>query len=266
MLFDGKVALVTGGTSGIGETTAIAFAREGAKVVIAGRRPAEGEAVVEQIRAMNGDALFVQADVSREEAVQNLITRIVGQYGRLDYAFNNAGIESPPAPLAEQSLEHFDTIMAINLRGVFLSLKYEIPAMLQTGGGAIVNTSSVGGLVGFAGVGPYVATKHAVIGLTRVAALDYAKQGIRVNAVAPGSIVTPMVERMTDRNPEVNAQIAAMHPMGRQGTPEDVAEAVIWLCSEKSSFVTGQWITMDGGLTATLNICASTALIDGVQP
>jgi NAD(P)-dependent dehydrogenase (short-subunit alcohol dehydrogenase family) len=251
MVFNNKVALVTGGTSGIGEATAIAFAREGAKVIVAGRRQAEGTAVVEKIRTMSGDAIFVRADVTQEEDIQNLVSKAVEHYGRLDYAFNNAGVESPHLALADQSLEHFETIMAVNVRGVFLSLKYEIPAILKTSGGAIVNTSSVCGLVGFAGVSPYVASKHAVIGLTRVAALDYAKHGIRVNAVAPGIIKTPMVERLTGGNPEVNTQKAAMHPMGRLGQPDEVAEAVIWLCSDKSSFVTGQWITMDGGLTAT---------------
>jgi NAD(P)-dependent dehydrogenase (short-subunit alcohol dehydrogenase family) len=251
MLLKDKVALITGGTSGIGESTALAFAREGAKVVVSGRRQVEGEKVVAAIKAKGGTAFFVKADVSSEDDVKRLLAETEQQFKRLDIAFNNAGIETLPAPLADQTIEHFDQIVAINLRGVFLSMKFEIPLMLRTGGGSIINMSSVGGLVAFAGVGPYIATKHGVQGLTRSAALDYAKSGIRVNSVCPGSIVTPMVDRLTGGSADVNAHIANLHPMGRQGKPEEVADAVVYLASDRASFVTGQWITIDGGLTAT---------------
>lgn len=251
MILQNKIALITGGTSGIGESTAMAFAREGASVVVSGRRDREGLAVVDRIKSAGGNAAFVRADVSSEKDVRGLVDETLKIFGRLDIAFNNAGIETPPAPLADQTVDHFDQIVAINLRGVFLCLKYQIPAMLKTGGGSIINTASVGGLVGFAGVGPYVATKHGVMGLTRVAALDYARKGIRVNAVCPGSILTPMVSRLTGDDARVNAFLDNLHPIGRQGKPEEVAEAVVWLASDKASFVTGQTITPDGGLTAT---------------
>ncbi len=246
----GKVALITGGTSGIGKATAIALAQAGAKVVVAGRRQIEGEETIRQIQAMGGEGFAVSADVSKEADVQMLIEKIMTHYGRLDIAFNNAGVEQDPTPLTEQTEATYDRIMDINVKGVWLSLKHEIPALLKSGGGAIVNTSSVLGLVGGAMVPIYTASKHAVEGLTKSLALEYAKQGIRVNAVSPGPIQTEMFDRLSQANPEAIEQLIAGQPMGRMGTPEEVANAVLWLCSDASSFVTGQSIAVDGGIVA----------------
>jgi NAD(P)-dependent dehydrogenase (short-subunit alcohol dehydrogenase family) len=246
----GKVALITGGTSGIGKATAIALAQTGSKVVVIGRRQVEGEETIRQIQAMGGEGFSVSADVSKEADVQMLIEKIMTHYGRLDIAFNNAGVEQDPAPLAEQTEATYDRIMDINVKGVWLSLKHEIPALLKSGGGAIVNTSSVLGLVGGAMVPIYTASKHAVEGLTKSLALEYAKQGIRVNAVSPGPIQTEMFDRLSKANPEAIEHLIAGQPMGRMGTPEEVANAVLWLCSDASSFVTGQSIAVDGGFVA----------------
>lgn len=246
----GKVALITGGTSGIGKATAIALAQAGAKVVVAGRRQVEGEETIRQIQALGGEGFAVPADVSKEPDVQMLIEKIMTHYGRLDIAFNNAGVEQDPTPLAEQTEATYDRIMDINVKGVWLSLKHEIPALLKSGGGAIVNTSSVLGLVGGAMVPIYTASKHAVEGLTKSLALEYVSQGIRVNAVSPGPIQTEMFDRLSKANPEAIEQIIAGEPMGRMGTPEEVANAVLWLCSDASSFVTGQSISVDGGIVA----------------
>ncbi len=236
----GKVALITGGTSGIGKATAIALAQAGAKVVVIGRRQVEGEETIRQIQAMGGEGFAVSADVSKEADVQMLIEKIMTHYGRLDIAFNNAGVEQDPTPLAEQTEATYDRIMNINVKGVWLSLKHEIPALLKSGGGAIVNTSSVLGLVGGAMVPIYTASKHAVEGLTKSLALEYVKQGIRVNAVSPGPIQTEMFDRLSKANPEAIKEFIAGQPMGRLGTPEEVVNAVLWLCSDASSFVTGQ--------------------------
>lgn len=246
----GKVALVTGGGSGIGRAAALAFAREGAKVVVSDVVIDGGEETVRLIKAAGGQAVFVKADVARPAEVDALIARVVDTYGRLDCAFNNAGIEGTMAQTADCSEENWDRTIAINLKGVWLCLKAEIPQMLKQGGGAIVNTASVAGLVGFAGLPAYVASKHGVVGLTKSAALEYAKQGIRVNAVCPGVIRTPMVERLFRDNPAAGETIAAMEPVGRMGTPEEIAEAVVWLCSDAASFVTGLAMAVDGGLTA----------------
>lgn len=246
----GKVALVTGGTSGIGKATAIALAQAGAKVVVAGRRQVEGEETIRQIQAMGGEGFSVAADVSKEADVQMLIEKIMTHYGRLDIAFNNAGVGQDPTPLPEQTEATYDRIMDINVKGVWLSLKHEIPALLKSGGGAIVNTSSAAGLVGGAMIPIYTASKHAVEGLTKSLALEYAKQGIRVNAVSPGPIQTEMFAHLSKANPEAIEQIIAGLPMDRMGTPEEVANAVLWLCSDASSFVTGQSISVDGGITA----------------
>ncbi|MCB9884592.1 MAG: SDR family oxidoreductase [Planctomycetes bacterium] len=244
-----KIALVTGGTTGIGRATAIAFARAGAKVVVSGRREKEGAETMRLVKEAGGDGLFVKADVSVAADVERLVATTVSTYGRLDIAFNNAGVESAVmAPTADQDDDDFDKVMNINVKGVYLSLKYEIPAMLKGGGGAIVNTSSVAGLIGMGGVGPYVASKHAVIGLTKSAALEYSKAGVRVNAVAPAAIETPMLERFTEAVPK--DFLTSLHPIGRLGQPEEIADAVVWLSSPQASFVSGQTIAVDGAFTA----------------
>jgi NAD(P)-dependent dehydrogenase (short-subunit alcohol dehydrogenase family) len=244
-----KIALVTGGTTGIGRATAIALAKAGAKVVVSGRRAAEGEETVRLVRAAGGEAMFVKADVAVAGDVANLVAATVRTYGRLDIAFNNAGIESSViAPTADQDDADFDRVFAINVKGVYLSMKHQIPAMLKGGGGAIINTSSVAGVIGMPGAGPYVASKHAVIGLTKNAALEYGKLGIRVNAVAPAAIETPMLDRFTESVPR--DFLTSMHPIGRIGKPEEIADAVVWLASSQASFVTGQTIAVDGGFTA----------------
>ncbi len=248
--FRNKVAIVTGGTSGIGRAAAVAYAREGAKVVVAGRRAAEGEETVRLLRDQGGEGFFVTADVSQAAQVEELVQRTMKEFGRLDFAFNNAGIEHVPTPFLEQSEETFDRVMGINVKGVWLSMKYEIPAMLKSGGGSIVNTSSIAGVIGMAGVEIYVASKHAVIGLTKSAALEFGKQGIRVNAILPAAIDTDMFQRFASEKPEFRAQMTAMHPIGRIGTPEEIADAAIWLSSSKSSFVTGHSLLLDGGFTA----------------
>jgi len=247
---DGKVALVTGGASGIGRATALTFAREGAKLVIADMNEEGGQQTVHMITEQGGDAIFVTTDVSKAVEVQALISQAVATYGRLDYAHNNAGISGGLRALtAEYPEEQWHQVLAVNLTGVWLCMKYEIPQMLQHGGGAIVNTASVAGLVGGVGLSSYVASKHGVVGLTKTAALEYAKQGIRVNCVCPGVIHTPMTERGLS-DPERKAQIIVREPIGRVGTPEEVAEAVVWLCADAASFVTGHTMTVDGGYVA----------------
>jgi len=248
--FSGKVAVVTGGTSGIGKAAAIALAQAGANVVVAGRRQAEGEETIRQIQASGGDGFFVVTDVSKEADVQALIEKTMARYGRLDIAFNNAGVDQETTPLPEQTEATYDRIMDINVKGVWLSLKHEIPAMLKNGGGAIVNTTSGLGLVGAIGVPIYVASKHAVEGLTKSVALEYAKQGIRVNAVSPGLIQTEMLDRTVQTNTELMEYFKTTLPMGRIGTPQEVVNAVLWLCSDASSFVTGHSLTVDGGYIA----------------
>jgi NAD(P)-dependent dehydrogenase (short-subunit alcohol dehydrogenase family) len=251
-LFTKKVALVTGGSSGIGRATAVAFAREGAKVLVASRREPEGQETLALIRQAGSDGIFVKTDVSDESQVKAMVEQAILDYGHLDYAFNNAGIEEPVlAPLAEQTVESYQKLFDINVKGVFLSMKYQIPQILKTGRGAIVNNSSVAGLVGFPNAALYAATKHAVMGLTRSTALEYAKQGLRINAVCPGGIQTDMVNRFAGEGPsEMRSLLESLHPMGRLGTPAEIAEAVIWLCSDKASFMTGQALTVDGGWTA----------------
>jgi NAD(P)-dependent dehydrogenase (short-subunit alcohol dehydrogenase family) len=249
----GKVSLVTGGTSGIGREAAVLFAKAGAKVVIAGRREAEGKETIDLVRAGGGDGLFVKADVSKAAEVQELVEKAVQKFGRLDVAFNNAGVEGVWVPIIDQSEEDWDRTIDINLKGVWLCLKYEIRQMLkQGGGGAIVNMSSVAGLMGSAGAAPYCASKHGVIGLTKSAALETARRGIRVNAVCPAVIETPMGERIFGA-PEVRKRAISLHPIGRFGTPMEIAEAVLWMCSDRASFMTGQFLVLDGGFLAGPN-------------
>ena len=241
--YTNKIVLVTGGTSGIGKVTAIAFANAGAKVVLTGRREKEGAEVVAEIKKTGGTASFVRADVSKDADIVKAIDFVVATYGRLDVAFNNAGVEML-GPLDQVTEEQYRQTFDINVWGVLSSMKHEIPAMLKTGGGAIVNTSSIAGHIGLAGASIYVATKHAVEGLTKAAAVEFAKQGIRVNAVAPGTIDTEMVARFPK---EAQEWLKSQHPVGRFGTSEDVAAAVLYLASDTAKFTTGTILAVDGG-------------------
>ncbi len=249
-IFDGKVALVTGGSYGIGRATAVAFAKRGAKVVVVDWKEDKDNETIKLIKSAGGDALFVQCDVSGSNEVRDMIEKAIARFGRLDFAFNNAGIEGETAPTHECTEANWDKTIGINLKGVWLCMKHEIPQMLKAGKGVIVNCASIAGLSGFAGLPAYVATKHGVVGLTKSAALEYAKKGIRVNAVCPGVIHTAMIDRITGRDKEVEKQYIAMEPIGRMGNPEEVAEAVIWLCSDAASFVTGIAMPVDGGFTS----------------
>jgi NAD(P)-dependent dehydrogenase (short-subunit alcohol dehydrogenase family) len=250
---EGKVGLVTGGTSGIGRETAVLFAKAGAKVVVAGRREREGEETMEMVRAAGGDGLFVKTDVSKASEVETLVQRAVEKFGRLDVAFNNAGVEGVRAPIVRQSEEDWNRTIDINLKGVWLCLKYEIRQMLKQGGsGAIVNMSSITGLVGAVGAAAYSASKHGVVGLTQTAALENAKSGIRVNAVCPGFTETPMADRVF-RAPGVHKYVLSCHPIGRLGRPAEIAEAVLWMCSDRATFMTGQSLVLDGGFLAGSN-------------
>jgi NAD(P)-dependent dehydrogenase (short-subunit alcohol dehydrogenase family) len=246
----GKVGVITGGTSGIGREAAVLFAKAGAKVVVAGRREGEGKETIELVRAAGGDGLFVKTDVTRAAEVQGLVRKTVEKYGRLDVAFNNAGIEGNWLPIVEQPEEDWDRTIAINLKGVWLSLKYEIQQMLkQGGGGAIVNMASVAGLIGSAGAATYIASKHGVMGLTKSAALETARHGIRINVVCPAVIETAMSDRLFGE-PEARKFALGLHPIGRVGTPMEVAQAVLWMCSDRASFMTGQSLVLDGGMLA----------------
>jgi NAD(P)-dependent dehydrogenase (short-subunit alcohol dehydrogenase family) len=250
--FENKTVVITGGTSGIGKATAMAFSQHGANVVVSGRRIPEGENVVREITSAGGKALFVQTDVTREEDIIALIEKTVASFGALHIALNNAGSEGHFGLLTtEQTVEHYRQVCDINICGVLLSMKHEIRAMLRSGGGAIVNTSSAGGHVGFPGASVYVASKFAVIGLTKTAALEFAKDGIRVNSVSPGPIQTEMFDRaFGEGQTDTKKAIEAQNPTGRVGTPEEIAGAVLWLCSPDAAFTTGQDIIIDGGFTA----------------
>ena len=246
-----KVAIITGGSSGMGRQTALLFAQRGAKVVIADINETGGTSVAEEIRTQGGDALFIPTDVSSHESVAAMVNATVDQYGRLDCAFNNAGIEGKSTKLADCTEETWDRTIAVDLKGVWLCMKYEIPKMLESGGGSIVNTASVAGLGGAPGLPAYGAAKFGVVGLTKTAAVEYARKGIRVNAICPGVIRTPMVDRLFADNPKVQVAMEKAHPIGRIGEPQDIALGVAWLCSDESNFLTGQAIPFDGGMTAT---------------
>ena len=246
----GKVALVTGASSGIGRAAALAFAREGAKVVAADVTVEGGNETVQLIKKTGGEAIFVPTNVAKAADVEALVNAAVSTYGRLDCAYNNAGISGKSQSIVDTTEENWDRIIAINLTGVWLCMKYEIPAMLKNGGGAIVNTSSDAGLIGVKRTGAYVASKHGVVGLTKTAALEYAKSGVRVNAVCPGPIETPMLMKGADRFPQMIPKMVKAQPNGRLGKPEEIAEAAVWLCSDAASFVTGLAMPVDGGYIA----------------
>jgi NAD(P)-dependent dehydrogenase (short-subunit alcohol dehydrogenase family) len=247
--FTGKVAFVTGAGSGIGRAMALAFAREGANVVVADISEQNLQQTARLIEELGGRALAVRCDATRSEDVKSALDRTIEIFGRLDAAFNNAGSEQAITATAELTEAEWDRIVSINLRGVFLCMKYEIPLLLKQGGGAIVNTSSGAGVKGFKGQAAYAAAKHGVIGLTKSAALDYAQSNLRINAVCPGIIATAMMERFTGGTPEGEQRVIAQEPVGRMGTPEEIAAAVVWLCSEAAAFVIGHAMVVDGGQT-----------------
>ncbi|WP_447751115.1 SDR family oxidoreductase [Pseudomonas nicosulfuronedens] len=249
-LLSGQVALVTGAGNGIGRATAQAFAQQGVKVVVSDVDAKGGEATVELIRAAGGEASFIRCDVTRDAEVKALVEGTVAAYGRLDYAFNNAGIEIEKGKLADGEESEFDAIMGVNVKGVWLCMKHQIPVMLEQGGGAIVNTASVAGLGAAPKMSIYAASKHAVIGLTKSAAIEYAKKKIRVNAVCPAVIDTDMFRRAYEADPKKAEFAAAMHPVGRVGRVEEIASAVLYLCSDHAGFTTGIALPVDGGATA----------------
>jgi len=245
----GKVALVTGGTSGIGRATAIAFGRAGAKVVVTGRREEEGRETARLVEQAGGQGSFVRADVANAADAKASVDHAVKTFGRLDYAFNNAGIEEELADFLKEGEAVFDRIFAVNVKGLWHSMRAEIAAMLESGGGAIVNNSSIAGLLGFPGMAVYVASKHAVVGMTRATALEYAPRGIRVNAVCPAAIETAMADRLFGDG-DLQTTVRGLHPIGRFGRADEVAAAVLFLCSDAASFVVGHPLPVDGGFTA----------------
>ena len=245
--FDEKVALITGAGSGLGQAAARILAGRGARVVVADVDDGGGDTTVLQCKEAGGDAVFVHTDVTREDDVAAAVATAVDTWGRLDAAVNNAGTTGPTKPVADYTLEEWNAVVALNLTGVFLGLKHEIPQMVAQGGGAIVNTSSGAGLVGFAGLPGYVASKHGVLGLTKAAALEYVTAGVRVNAVCPGSTRTPMLEGWMGGNPEIERAMEQSAPIGRLARPDEIAEAMVWLLSDAASFVVGHAFAVDGG-------------------
>lgn len=246
---DQHVAVVTGGNTGIGRAIALAFARSGAIVAVAARRASEGTETVQQITAIGGEARFIATDVAQAASVASLMTEVVETFGRLDYLCNNAGTEGAVAMVHEQTEADWEAVIAVNLTGVWLCMKHALPHMLKRGRGAIVNIASSFGIVGFPRLAAYTASKHGVVGLTKTAALEYARQHIRINVVSPGAIRTPMRTRLNAGDREAEARVAARYPTGRIGMPDEVAEAVVWLCSDASSFITGHNLAIDGGFT-----------------
>lgn len=245
-----KIAFITGAASGIGRASALVFAREGADVVVADCQIEGGQETVRKVEQAGGRAVFIKCDVSVESDIREAVAQTVKRFGRLDYAFNNAGTEGAPGFTAECTNENWERVININLRGVWLCMKYQIPQMLAQGSGSIVNCSSIAGLIGFQGIPAYVASKHGVVGLTKTAALEYARSNIRVNAICPGVIDTPMITRFTHGEAQAARMLLNNEPVGRMGTPEEIAEAALWLCSDKASFVTGHSLVSDGGWVA----------------
>lgn len=246
--FKNKVAIVTGSSFGIGRATAVAFAKKGAKVAVVDW--VEDSETINLIKSLGGEAIFIKCDVSNTADVKSMVEKTIATFGRLDYAFNNAGIEGSNGTTHECTEENWDKTIGVNLKGVWLCMKHEIPEILKQGKGVIINCASIAGLVGYTGLPAYVASKHGIIGLTKTSALEYAKQGIRVNAVCPGAIKTPMIDRITGNKKEVEEQFAGLEPLGRLGQPEEVANAVLWMCSDEASFVTGHAMAVDGGWVA----------------
>ncbi len=251
---DGRVAMVTGGTSGIGRAAALELARAGARVALTGRRESEGQETVSLVKKAGGEAIFLRGDVTKEADIKAAVDATVRTFGRLDIAFNNAGVELMGVSIVETTPEQYRQVFDINVLGVLLSMKHQIPAMLRSGASAerpasIVNNASIAGRIGMAGAGVYIASKHAVLGFTKSAAMELAKSGVRVNAVSPGGIETPMFDRFTGGSQETSSYFASLHPIGRVGRPEEIARAVLFLSSDAASFITGHDLLVDGGFT-----------------